>query len=238
MNVTRNRRRASKLALVLLAGGWFVLAGPAAVRAQAPEPSATPAFAACQLFATRHVQQSYPDRMVSIRLLEEGLSEEKGGDKVGSQSVATVLSGQGIWKEKAAGPSNARFVCLLENAATPVYVHVVPMGRRDPADVCWDGFAASEWGKLTQCLQDALKREEAALAERLNAAAQQADQTFDKLSAKKTLQESTAQWSRYRDAECDRQLAFVAGRNHPDIGEFTCKIRKTAQRIADLNFDE
>ena len=61
---------------------------------------------------------------------------------------------------------------------------------------------------------------------------------MDKISAKQTLQESNAQWIKYRDSECARQQAFVAGRNHPDIGELTCQIRETAERIADMKFDE
>lgn len=109
---------------------------------------------------------------------------------------------------------------------------------RDPVDVCWDGFEPGEWGKMTQCLQDSLKRAEAALADSLAKAAQQAAESLDKIAAKQTLQESNAQWIKYRDAECARQQAFVAGRNHPDIGELTCLIRKTAQRIDDMNFDE
>lgn len=111
-------------------------------------------------------------------------------------------------------------------------------GRRDAVDVCWDAFEPAEWGKMTQCLQDALKREETALADELKKATQQAAQSLDKLSAAKTLQESNAQWIKYRDAECTRRQAFVAGRNHPDIGELTCQIRETAERIADLRFDE
>ena len=108
---------------------------------------------------------------------------------------------------------------------------------KDSVAVCWDGFEAGQWDKLTQCLQDALKREEAALADSLAKAVELAH-SADKLSAKRTLDESNAQWAKYRDSECDRQMAFVAGRNHPDIGELTCKIRETAERVADLHFDD
>lgn len=109
---------------------------------------------------------------------------------------------------------------------------------RDAVDLCWDAFEPAEWGKMTDCLQEALKREEAALKAALAEAAAQAEQSMDKKSAKLTLEKSNATWAAYRDAECDRQLAFVAGRNHPDIGELGCKIRQTAKRVADLKFDE
>ena len=197
-----------------------------------------PALEACQRFATRHHQQASPAQFVAVRLLEEGAHAGKYQAKVGSQFVATVLSGRGIWQEKAGGPWNVRFTCLLENPEKPVFVELAKEGPRDPVDVCWDGFEPAEWGKMTQCLQESLKRAEGALADSLSTAAQQAGQSLDKISAKQTLQESNAQWIKYRDSECARRQAFVAGRNHPDIGELTCQIRKTAERIADMKFDE
>ena len=230
------QRHGSMLAVFLCAGCWLALGSSSP--AGADEPSLSPALEACQRFATQHYQKASPQHFVAVRLLEEGAQAEKYQGTVGSQSVATVLSGRGVWQEKGGGPWNARFTCLLENPDKPVFVDLAKEGPRDPVDVCWDGFEAAEWGKMTQCLQDSLKRTEAALADALKTAAQQAGESMDKLSAKKTLQESNAQWIKYRDSECDRRQAFVAGRNHPDIGELTCKIRETAERIADMKFDE
>lgn len=238
MKVTKKHSHGSMLALFLLTGCWFALGSSRPASANANEPSATPALDACQRFATSHYRQVSPEHFVSVRLLEEGAKQEKYGDKVGSQVVSTVLSGHGIWQDKTGGPSNVRFVCLLESSAKPIFVDIAEDGRRDPVDVCWDAFEPSGWGKMTQCLQDSLKREEAALADALNKATQQAGQSLDKASAKQTLQESNAQWVKYRDIECARRQAFVAGRNHPDIGELTCQIRKTAERISDLQFDD
>jgi uncharacterized protein YecT (DUF1311 family) len=221
----------SMCALVLLAGCSLAFGSAHRARGAAEEPSETPSLAACQRYATQNYQQA-------LQLLDEDVNQKKYEKKVGSQLIGTVLSGHGIWKEKTGVPSNVRFICLLEASGKPVFIHVMKDGPRDPVDVCWDGFAPAEWGKLTDCLQGSLKRQEAALAALLTKADQQAGQSMDKLSAKKTLQESNVQWVKYRDSECDRRQAFVAGRNHPDIGELTCRIRKTAERISDLKFDE
>ena len=225
-----NRLHSSKCSLLLLAGCWLALgiSHPAGANADSP------ILGACQ----DYYQKISPRRFASLRLLEEGVKEEGYGGKAGSQLIGTVVSGQGVSQDASGGTSNVRFTCLLDDSKKPVFVAIAEDGRRDPVAVCWDGFQASEWGKLTQCLQDSLKREEAALADLLTKTAQQAEQGLDKISAKKTLQESNAQWGRYRDSECDRRQAFVAGRNHPDIGELTCKIHKTAERISDLKFDE
>jgi uncharacterized protein YecT (DUF1311 family) len=238
MKMTMKRSHRSMLALFFLAGCWLALGSDHPAGADAVEPSETPTLDACQRYATRHYQQVSPESFVSIRLLEEGVNEEKYEDKMGSQFISTVLSGHGIWQDKAGGPSDVRFTCLLENSAKPVFVAVAEDRRRDPVAVCWDGFEPSGWGKMTQCLQESLKREEAALADSLNKATQQAGQSLDKISARKTLEESNAQWRKYRDIECARRQAFVAGRNHPDIGELTCQIHKTAERISDLRFDD
>lgn len=232
------RLHGSKFSLSLLAGCWLVLGISHPAGANADSPSATPALDACQSYATRHDQKVSPKRFASLRLLEEGVKEERYGDKAGSQLIGTVVSGHGVAQDGSGGTSNIRFTCLLDDSRKPVFVDIADDGRRDPVAVCWDGFQASEWGKMTQCLQDSLKREEAALADSLAKAAQQAEQGLDKVSAKQTLEESSAQWIKYRNSECDRRQAFVAGRNHPDIGELTCRIHKTAERISDLKFDE
>jgi uncharacterized protein YecT (DUF1311 family) len=226
------------LALALLAGGWLALASPRPAESTATETPGPTALDACQQLATRQFQQASPGSSVSIRLLEEDTKEEKVQARVGSQSIATVLTGRGVWQDKSDGSSNVRFTCLLASSAEPLFVHVVADGRRDPVDVCWDGFEAAEWEKVTQCLRDALRHEEAALAESVTAATRQAEQSMDPLSAKKTLQASSAEWVKFRDLECDRRQAAVAGRNHPDIGELICRIHMTAARIAELHLDE
>ena len=238
MTATTRHRHGSLFALFLFAVCWLALGNSRPARAEDNQTSVGPALEACQRLATRRAQQVSAEQFVAVRLLEEGAQAEKYQDKVGSQAVALVLSGGGIWQAKAGGSWDVRFTCLLETPEKPVFVELAKDGPRDPVAVCWDGFEPAAWGKLTQCLQDSLKRAEAALENALKEAAQQAGASLDKVSAKRTLQESSAQWIKYRDSECDRQQAFVAGRNHPDIGELTCKIRKTAERIADMNFDE
>lgn len=236
--MTRPYAQSSTLLLLLLVGCSPAPEGHGAAGATTDEPAATSTLAACQGYATSHYQRVSPERFASLQLLEEESKEEKYGDRVGSQLVSTVLKGRGIWQNKTDGPSNIRFTCLLENPAEPIFVDVVEEGPRDPVQVCWDGFEPSGWDKMTECLGAALKREEAALANELTKAGQQAGSSLDKASAEHTLQESNAQWVEYRDSECARRLASVAGRNHPDIGELTCLIRKTAERSSDLRFDE
>jgi uncharacterized protein YecT (DUF1311 family) len=238
MNADLRHPRRSRITVLLMAASCLAFGSHQPARAEGGEPSAPRALAACQRFATHHYQQLNPQKFGFLRLLEEHVTEAKYAESVGSQPVSTVLSGQGIWQDKGGEPTNVRFVCLLEKAEKPIFCDVLEDGRRDPVDVCMDAFQPGGWGPLTDCMRAALKREEATLAAALKTAAQQAGQSMDPLSAKKTLQESNAQWAKYRDAECDRRQAAVAGRNHPDVGELTCRIRTTAERVADMRFDD
>jgi uncharacterized protein YecT (DUF1311 family) len=220
-----------------LCAALSAVAAPPASGAES-DTAAPAALAACETFAIAHYQRARPVELGSLRLLDEGVGESAAARTVGSQAVATTLTGRGVWRDKAAAATDVHFVCLLDTAGKPVFFELVEGDRRDPAAVCWDSFEPAGWGPLTDCLTQALQREETALEAALTAAREQAAQSMDKASATPALAESTARWIAYRDSECDRQLAFVAGRNHPDIGELTCRIRETAARIADLRFDE
>jgi uncharacterized protein YecT (DUF1311 family) len=207
-------------------------------RGAGSEAAATPALVACETFATAHYRQASPADFGSLRLLEEGSSESRGTRAVGSQAVATVLTGTGVRRDNPTAVINVHFVCLLESSGKPVFFELIENGPRDPAEVCWDAFEPAGWGPLTDCLQQALEREESALTAALAAAREQAGSTMSKAAAARALTDSNARWAAYRDSECDRRQAFVAGRNHPDIGELTCRLRKTAERLADMHFDD
>lgn len=239
MQLTRKKSiGVALLALGVLSAFWWVLANHNPATAKEDPVSEHLTLTTCQRYATQYYQQVNPEHFASIQLLEEDLNEEKYEDKVGSQFISTVLSGHGVWNDKSGEPSSIGFTCLLENSDKAVFFNTAEDKHRDPVDVCWDRFEPGEWGKMTQCLQDALKREETMLADLQGKAAHQAEQSMDKNAANQAFHESSTQWRKYRDTECVRRQAFVAGRNHPDIGELTCQIRKTDERISDLKFDE
>jgi len=228
----------STLVLFLVAASGFALGSDHPAAAKKPEAPAASNLEVCERYANRYYREDSPERSISITLSDETFEEDKYEGKVGSQFVSTVLSGEGVWKDKSGEPSTIRYTCLLSNSKTAVYFGVVEDKPRDPVAVCWDGFQPAGWARMTQCLEAALKREEAALGAALKKTHEQAQQSMDKLSAETTLKESNAQWVKYRDTECDRRLAAVMGRNHSDLDELTCKIHKTSERIADLKFDE
>lgn len=228
--------RTPVLVALALSVGWTAV--PTAPARAAEQASPSPALAACDGLATTQLQRTSAERFASLQLLDEDLAAGNRADKVGSQPVATVLSGYGVRRDKGGEAVDVRFLCLLDGAGKPLFVDLLADGPRDPVDACWDDFQPAGWGELTDCLEKALQRAEGALAAALAKAGEEAKGSLDPLSAQRTLQESSALWAKYRDGECDRRQAAVLGRNHPDVGELTCRIRETAERLADLQFDE
>ena len=239
--MTTKRVSASLFAALLLAG--CTAKAPTtekteATKAEVPSAlSGTSNLDACQSFASAQFAASRSAEFGSIELDAETAKDEAAPSSIGSQAVGASISGDAIWQGKTGAPRDVAFTCLLDPTQKPVYFGIQELGPRDVVKVCWDGFEAAQWGPLTDCLEAALKNEEATLAAELTKATAQAAQSLDKLSAEKTLAASNAQWAAYRDGECDRRMAAVAGRNHPDLGELTCRIELTQKRIADFQFD-
>ena len=129
--------------------------------------------------------------------------------------------------------------CLLATSNLPIAnaaqrsIHKV-----DPVQACWNNFKPAQWGELETCLSDGLAKLEAALANALLVENKKAAESMDAPTAMQTLRDSNAQWLKFRNVECERRQAIVAGRNHTDIGATTCQIRMIQGRLQDFKFDD
>jgi hypothetical protein len=109
---------------------------------------------------------------------------------------------------------------------------------KDAVDVCQDGFQPGEWGKLSDCLSAALKKEEAALAKawRRRATGPRSPWTRSPPSRRSTPATRSGPSTSRRSAIAGWRSP--RGRNHPDVGELTCAIRMTAERVEELQEEE
>jgi uncharacterized protein YecT (DUF1311 family) len=208
----------------------------------AQEEADNPSLSACERYANWQLREQNPSDDAVIRLFSKDILDEKYEDKVGNQFISSVLSGRGVLKTPNQADSAIHFTCLLEDWKTPRFFHMTDymkdMSEQDPAQTCWDQFQPAGWGELTGCLQQALIREEETLKATEADASHRADQSLEKAAAKDALDVSSDLWQQYRDAECQRQQAQMAGGNHPDVRDLTCRIQVTHERIRDLRFDE
>jgi uncharacterized protein YecT (DUF1311 family) len=138
--------------------------------------------------------------------------------------------------------SSFRFTCLLEDWRTPVFFHMTQEVARanagpDSVQQCWDQFQPAGWGELTHCLQNALSQEQTKLKEAELSSMRRAAHSRERAAAEEALDVSTDFWLQYRDSECQRRQAQMAGANHPDVADLVCRIQKTHQRLQDLLFD-
>jgi uncharacterized protein YecT (DUF1311 family) len=132
--------------------------------------------------------------------------------------------------------------CLLATSNLPM-ANAANAAKRsihkaDPVQACWNNFKPAQWGELETCLSDGLAKLEAALANALLVENKKAAESMDAPTAMQTLRDSNAQWLKFRDVECERRQAIVAGRNHTDIGATTCQIRMIQGRLQDFKFDD
>lgn len=197
-----------------------------------------PSLSACERYANQQLRRENPADQSVIQLLPENILDEKYEDKLGSQFISSVLSGNGLLKTPNQADRAIQFTCLLEDWKTPRFFHIMDAPERDSAQTCWDQFQPAGWGELTSCLKNALKREEEALKTTEAEAESRAEQSMEKAAAKDALDVSSDLWQQYRDSECQRQQAQMAGANHPDVRDLTCRIQVTRQRVRDLQFDQ
>jgi uncharacterized protein YecT (DUF1311 family) len=213
---------------VLLITGCCVLSEVKALQPANP-------LSTCAQFANKRYQARQARQFEKITLLPQNLVVEKLNGKMGSQYISKVLSGNGMLKLKGAEPLGIQFTCLLENDQKTVFFHATPKATSsvpaaDPAKTCEEH--APTIGEAVPCLEKTLKQEEQKLG-----GLEKRIKSQGNSNAKQLLGLSGQQWKRYRDSECLRRLAVRTGGNHPDITEYECKIRKTRERIRDLNFD-
>ncbi len=129
--------------------------------------------------------------------------------------------------------------CLLATSNLPIANAAQrSTNKMDPVQACWNNFKPAQWGELETCLSNALAKLEAALANALLLENEKAAESMDAPTAIKTLRDSNAQWLKFRNVECVRRQAIVAGRNHTDIGATTCQIRMIQGRLQDFKFDD
>jgi uncharacterized protein YecT (DUF1311 family) len=233
------RRNVISVGLFFLLSGLML--GSGKLSAKTPPEAPHNDLAACQSYATDWYKQANSDNFESITLGQTGLDEEKYEDKVGSQFISTVLSGYGQLKYKDEKPSPIQFTCLLESDQKAVFFHPSDSQPPDAVKQCWDKFQPGDWGSMQECLTKAQAQAELALGKLEAEAKTQAEKVesrFPDSAAHESLDNSSTQWKAYRDAECARRDAFRAGGNHPDVSRYECLIRKTEERIRDLESEE
>lgn len=184
-----------------------------------------PAVPSCSELGERQLrQQGFEIRALEIDN-DRHLFLDRGGRKLGAQSVAAVLSGYGAIVPASGPPTELAFVCLLAGDKRALWFHWLP--RRDAAAL----GQCRRVEDTTDCLQRLHETAERDLVEVSALRFQEsldADAKAGTGAASSAYRNAAAAWREYRDLECARRGA-------PGSEAWrACRVDLTRRRYLDL----
>lgn len=209
--------RASALAALLLAA--------AALPAPAWAQYSGPAAETCRAYGERELkkQASGVERLVFDR--DAALVLERYARKLGSQSVASILTGNGAIMRPAGPAVELSFVCLLASEKQALFFHWAP--RKDAPSLAQCRRAAVP-GDCLQLLLDLAERDLIEVAAYRFQDSLEADAKAGNENASNAYRNAAAAWRAYRDAECERRGAATSDEWR------ACMVDLTRRRYLDL----
>ncbi len=207
------------------------LALPAAALAQ----YSGPAIDACRSYAKRELTRDGA-RIQDVAFdADRDLLLERTTRKLGSQTVQSILSGNGAVVYEATPSVELSFVCLLASETKPVFFYWVPRRYRSALAQCTRSEALRAGPR--PCLEGLLQLEERDLTQlyamrlqeaRERGAAAGHEQAYDAYSR------SNKAWLEYRNAECARRSVNAAADRDPNDVRLACLIELSRLRAAEM----
>jgi uncharacterized protein YecT (DUF1311 family) len=204
----------SRLLLLLL---WLPLTALAQVSGTAAET--------CRAHGERELKKGSADVKALVFDRDRALHIERTARKMGSQSVSSILSGNGAIARSAGPAVELSFVCLLANEKQALLFHWVPRPAASSLAQCRRSAAA---GDCLQLLLDVAERDLVEAAAFRFQDSLEADAKAGNENASNTYRNAAAAWRAYRDAECARR---GAGGGEEWRG---CMVDLTKRRYLDL----
>lgn len=189
-----------------------------------------PALEACRSYAKREAKRegSEPKDIVLVR--DQALFMERYGRKLGSQPVASILTGNGAVVFDNAPSAELSFICLLADEKRPVFFNWLP---RHNVSVLAQCTRAEELAKeLRPCLELLLRVAENDLTQIYAQRFQEAHQRGE--SALAAYRKSNDEWKEYRVAECARRRHFAPEGLSAEDFELACMAEITRRRHLDV----
>ena len=205
----------SRLLLLLLL--WLPLTAPAQVSGRAVET--------CRTHGERELKQGSAGVKALVFDRDRALHIERTARKMGSQSVSSILSGNGAIARSAGPAVELSFVCLLAGEKQALLFHWVPRLAAASLAQCQRGAAA---GECLQLLLDLAERDVVEVAAFRFQASLEADAKAGNENASAAFRNAAVAWRSYRDAECARR---GAGGGEEWRG---CMVDLTKRRYLDL----
>jgi uncharacterized protein YecT (DUF1311 family) len=208
-----------------------LLAAPLAAAAQ----YSGPAVEACRTLAQ---QESARDAATRVRVqfdADQSLIIERHARKLGSQFVASILTGNGAVVYDGAPSAELAFICLLADERRAVFFQWLANPYARPLDQCTRHEALRK--NPLPCLEALLQAADLSMVQVSALRFQEArekDVAAGNESYSNAFRKAAEEWRGYRDAECARRRDYAPKGVEPAEVHLACMIELTRRRRLDL----
>jgi len=194
-----------------------------------------PAVEACRAYAKKQLLRDASTAKDVVIDRDAALVIERYTRKLGSQYVASILTGNGAVVFYNAPSAELAFICLLADEKRPVFFDWLP--RRDASAMAQCTRDESVREKPRLCLETLLQITEMdlmqAYAHRFQEARER-DLAAGNEAVSDGYRKSNQEWIQYRDAECARRRDHAPAGASPDDHELACVVELTRRRLVDM----
>ena len=189
-----------------------------------------PAVQACIDYAKREQKAGGGSARDVVFDRDQSLQIERYTRKLGSQFVASILTGNGAVVLDSAPAAELAFICLLENEKKPLFFEWMPRPFAPAAAQC---LRSAELQKSPRACYELLHRVAEqdltlAYAQRFQEANERGD------AAVAAFRKSNDEWKQYADAECARRRGIAPAGVAPDDYALACHVDLIRRRAQDM----
>jgi uncharacterized protein YecT (DUF1311 family) len=189
-----------------------------------------PAIEACRAYAKKELQREGATASDIVFERDSSLLAERYARKLGNQTVAFILTGNGAVVLKDAPSVELSFICLLADEKKPVFFNWLPRQNVSAMAQCRRSEALR--ARSRSCLELLLRTAEMDLTGVYAQRFQEANASGEKALA--AYRKSNDEWRQYRDAECERRQPLAPAGVKPEDFHLACVVELTRRRGLDL----
>ena len=189
-----------------------------------------PAVQACIDYAKKEQKAGGGSARDVVFERDQSLQIERYTRKLGSQFVASILTGNGAVVLDGAPSAELAFICLLENEKKALFFEWLPRPFAPAAAQC---LRSPELQKAPRACYELLHRvAEQDLTTVYAHRFQEANERGDAVIA--AFRKSNDEWKQYADAECSRRRGLAPAGTSPDHHALACHVDLIRRRALDM----
>jgi hypothetical protein len=189
-----------------------------------------PAVEACRAYALKELKREGTQAKAVVIERDAQLSLEREARKIGSQSVSSILTGNGAVVFDGAPSSELSFVCLLADEKRPVFFAWQARPNAPTLTQCTRSDALRS--KAAECFALLQRVAEQDLAQIYAYRFQEANERGENSLA--AYRKANDEWREYREAECGRRRELAPSGISPDDYQAACMVELTRRRALDM----